>query len=124
MGTILRSKREISGLSGIRAAYTEAFYDDTDVIKAAMDNPMLDGLSAIRNVIVHKAGRVDEEYLSRTKKLDLPKVTLGEILPLDGEFVARLLASAIASSTALIEAVDNWLDQHKSPIQEPHDGEQ
>jgi hypothetical protein len=115
MGTILRGKYPMSGLSEIRDAYTHAFVVDADATIAAINDPVLDKLSAVRNLIVHKAGRVDQEYLERTKRFDdLPTAMLGIDLPIDSQFVADLLRSSTAVSFALLRSVDEWIDQHKN----------
>ena len=121
MGTILRGKYPMSGLSEIRDAYTHAFVVDADATIAAINDPVLDKLSAVRNLIVHKAGRVDQEYLERTKRFDdLPTAMLGIDLPIDSQFVADLLRSSTAVSFALLRSVDEWIDQHKNmTTQEP-----
>lgn len=114
MGTILRSKYPMSGLSEIRHAYNHAFDADAHAIISAIDDSALKKLSAVRNVIVHKAGKVDQEYLDRTENIgDLPAVTLGQSLPLNGQFVADLLRSATAACVMLLKSVDEWIDTHK-----------
>jgi hypothetical protein len=129
MGTILRGKYEMSGLSDIRLAFAHAFVVDSDTIIAAINDPVLGKLSAVRNLIVHKAGQVDQEYLERTKNFgDLPPGMLGRSLPIDGQFVADLLRLSTAVSFTLLKSVDEWIDQHKNATtqapsgQESHDG--
>ena len=115
MGTILRGKYEMSGLSEIRRAYAHAFVVDADAIIAAINDPVLEKLSAVRNLIVHKAGIVDQEYLERTKHFgDLPPAMLLIHLPIDGQFVSGLLRSSTAVSFTLLKSVDEWIDQHKN----------
>ncbi len=115
MGTILRGKYEMSGLSEIQYAYAHAFTVEADAILAVINDPALEKLSAVRNLIVHKAGKVDQEYLDRTRNFsNLPAATIGLPLSIDGQFVTDLLRSAAAACFTLLKSVDDWIDQHKN----------
>jgi hypothetical protein len=116
MGTILRGKYGgLHALSDIKNAYRHAFADDADAIMAAVNHPAIGKLNAVRNLIVHKAGKVDQAYVDRTKNFDgLPIATLGEALPIDGQFVADLLGSTTSICFALLKSVDEWIERHKN----------
>jgi hypothetical protein len=115
MGTILRRRYEFSRLSSIREAYSLAFDSDSTQVDAALKDDSLDTLSTVRNLLVHKAAIVDEDYLYRAKGLKgLPNGKLGKLLLLDGETVVKLVKPALAQGARLLEAVDGWLHKHKS----------
>jgi hypothetical protein len=121
MGTILRGRFEFGRLEGIREAYASAFHKNCGQIDAALGDDALDVLSAVRNVIVHKAGIADAEYLKRTKYLKLPvgKAGIGALVPLDGQVVVHLIAPAIASASKLLGAVDDWISHAEASTPAP-----
>jgi hypothetical protein len=110
MGTILHGRFEFSSLDGIREAYASAFDKGAAEIDRAITDKSLDALSAVRNVIVHRDGQADDEYIKKTKFLGtIPKAVAGQHLLFDGEIVVRLLKPAIAAANQLLIGVDNWL---------------
>jgi hypothetical protein len=115
MGTILRNRYEFSRLSQIREAYAAAFDKDHNQIDATLKDNALDALSVVRNVLVHKAGKPDDEYLRRAKNLkNVPTHTvLAGNLSLDGEIVVGLIKPALVQASQLLRAVDEWLHKHK-----------
>jgi hypothetical protein len=116
MGTILRSRYEFSRLSTIREAYSAAFDTNTAQVDAALKDDSLDALSVVRNVLVHKAAIIDQEYARRAQGLkSLPKVEIGKLLLLDGEIVVSLIKPALIQASRLLGAVDEWLHKHKKP---------
>lgn len=115
MGSILKEDRRVNfvKLEGIREAYARAFFKDSDTIDRALNNPALDALSLVRNVLIHRAGVVDSEYVARSQKFVLaPNAKLGEILNLDGIIVSDLIRGSIMASSDLVIAVDKWIGQH------------
>jgi len=115
MGTIHveSGKVNFNSLSGIREAYAQAFSKDYDAIDDALANENLDVVSQVRHVIVHSAGKTDEEYLTKTTSLvSAPKATKGELLLLDGQIVGTQLAEMLECGTKLVAAVDKWLSEH------------
>lgn len=102
--------------SAVRDCYKTAFPMDNASIKAALDHEAIDALALLRNVLVHKGGRADKEFLNEAKKLSLlaPFYTLREAEPvnLDGEIVLSIVDPAMFASHALIVAVDEWLTTH------------
>ena len=74
---------------------------------------MFERLSALRNLIVHRSGIADDEYIQRTQEtIGLPDLPRGEKLRLDGAMIEELLSGATNQARALILAVDQWLDDH------------
>jgi hypothetical protein len=114
MGTIFRRQRrfEFTRLSGIREAYSCAFSEKSSKIDAALASKSLDALSAVRNVLVHKAGLADAEYVRLSSSFDVPKTELGSPVLLDGEVVAKLVKGAVTSANSLLIAVDDWTRQN------------
>lgn len=113
MGTILRQQCDFSRLSGIRRAYASAFSEDASSIDGVLRDMALDALSAVRNLLVHKAGVIDSEYYRRAKGTKAPTANVGTQLSLDGEIVVGLIKPVINCGADLIMAVDTWLNKHK-----------
>jgi hypothetical protein len=112
MGTILKSKYGFDKLDSIRDAYSEAFGDKA--INAIIEDKTLTALSLVRNLIVHKGGVVDDDYLKR--KNDLPPSAIadfGKSLPMDGELTGALISRPIILGIELIMAVDNWISSQE-----------
>jgi hypothetical protein len=114
MVTIFRLQRrfEFTRLSSIREAYSCAFSAKSGKLDAALGNKSLDCLSAVRNLIVHKAGIADIEYQKHSLYLNIPKLAIGKPILLDGKIVSNLIRQAIGSTKSLSIAVDDWLEQH------------
>jgi hypothetical protein len=113
MGTVLRGRYEFSRLSKIRDAYFAAFDRESGQIEAAIMHESWDALSALRNLIVHKASVIDDEYLRRAKDLKIPQGLKGHDIILDGEIAVGIIKPAFGSAVRLITGVDHWLDKHK-----------
>jgi hypothetical protein len=110
MGRVLRDRMDFARLNGIREAYSLAFSGDSTELDQALSNDSLDALSSLRNLLAHRAGRVDDEYLNIAPKI--PSCLLakkGENLQLDGEIVARLAVPVLECGWSLIGAVDRWI---------------
>lgn len=114
MGSIFREQRrfEFTRLSTIREAYASAFCEKSGRIDKALGNKALDELSAVRNVMVHRAGLADPEYMGRSRSLDIPKSELGKPILFDGENVSKLIGNAIGASKNLMIAVEDWITQN------------
>jgi hypothetical protein len=113
MGTILRTKYNFTSLAGIREAYGAAFNKGFEDIDKIIMNDALDRLSALRNVMVHKAAVIDNEYLKKVKAFPtLPSSTLGGTLTLDGKIVSDLIHEVVLRSTELLSGVDKWISTH------------
>lgn len=117
MGTALRDDEpprfNFSVLGGIRDAYEAAFFEDYEAVQEALWDRSLDALHAVRNVIVHRAGVIDEKFVSRVKSIPLLTGQRPEDkLDLNGGLVARLVGPAFSAVVMLIRSVDNWLAGH------------
>jgi hypothetical protein len=104
MGSVLRVTQSFDRLDGIREAYSVAFHKNSVAVDAALGDKSLDALSSVRNLIVHRAGQVDREYLDGTKGLPTcPQGVLGSKIALDGELVARLV----------VPVLETWLESRR-----------
>ena len=109
MGSVLRGRFGFSTLDGIREAYSSAFDRNYTDIDAALSNDALDALSAVRNVIVHRAAIADAEYARRAKYLPLPFRKEGIPIILEGKITVGLIKPAVVCAANLIGAVDDWI---------------
>jgi hypothetical protein len=110
MGSILRATQRFDHLAGMREAYGLAFHKNFAAIQVALQNEALDGLNAVRNLIVHRNGVVDSTYEKRAKHLKIPKAAVGESIALDAKaLVYDLLAPLLVCSLDLLTAADDWV---------------
>jgi hypothetical protein len=114
MGTIFvrQGRYEFTQLPSIRTAYAESFSKDHAWIDRVLGDKSLDALTSVRNLLVHKGGRADDEYVRRSNGLNIPKLTAGETIQLDGEIVVGLIKPAINCGAELIRAVDAWIEKN------------
>jgi hypothetical protein len=114
MGSLLKSRFSFTVLDGIREAYAKAF--DEGPITAVLDDTCLEALAILRNVLEHKAGQADEEYVRRAGNISgLPAAVLGGRLQLNGEVVRSVVQSSIWKARDLIVNVDSWIVAHSPP---------
>lgn len=104
LGDVLKPKFNFTSVSGIQKAYASAFgkSQDLDSILGQRD---LVTLEAMRHLIVHRSAIVDEEFRRRTRA----PTPVGELLPLDGTTVYRLVNSTVEAGCCLVRFVDNCL---------------
>jgi hypothetical protein len=113
LGTLLREKFNFTRFDGIREAYSSAFSEEFEAMDKALSNTALDAVHIARNVLVHSAGKVDKEYVSRAKANSLlPVLKQGEMFPLNGNITHSLIKPAVAATVDLISAVDSWVVKH------------
>jgi hypothetical protein len=120
MGTLLKSKIEFTRLSSIRRAYSLAFDQEkldanmVNSIDSALADGALDALSAVRNLIMHNAGKADGKYDERRKAASdagilIPALSVGQRLQLDGEIVKSLTTPVVECCMKIITSVDAWI---------------
>jgi len=115
MGSILRGRFEFTRLESTREAYASAFEKNSAQIDKALSDISLDTLNAVRNLIVHKDGVADAEYLKKGKFLrSLPPAKIGDHISLDGAVVVQLVKPALTAANLLLIAVDDWLAKSQS----------
>ncbi|QDU18885.1 hypothetical protein ETAA1_07810 [Urbifossiella limnaea] len=113
MGTILRAKLSFDSLVRVRDAYRRAFYDDYRDVDAAINDDAIDKLFLVRNLIVHKAGIVDEMFARRTRSVpEFAGLEIDKPFPRDESKAIALIDPVIRSSVRLISAVDDWIANH------------
>ncbi len=116
MGTILKDKKKdvsFRALADIQDAYSVAFSKQGSAIVDILKRPRLRCAAAVRNLLVHKRGIVDQEFLKQTAGIpDLPAVTIGDNFPLSGKISAQLVDSCRHSAIALVLAVHAWIVGH------------
>lgn len=120
MGTILKNRFKSRLLREIRDAYASAFHVDYKKIDASLNSRDLDALEAMRNVLVHRAGLVDDMFVRRVENIPhLSGFKEGDPLLVDGALVASTVNSVVSSCIDLIKAVDEWLVNHAEPAPRP-----
>ena len=96
-GTLLKAKCDFTSVQGINRAFGVVFKDQKTVpqLKNVSD---LRQLEFLRQLIVHRAGVVDEEYLQASKKI----IPVGSRLELSVEEVAAAANLVVAEGIALL----------------------
>jgi hypothetical protein len=115
MGDILGERFNFGILDSIRRAYLQAF-GDSGAIATIVSNPDLDSLHAVRNLLVHRGGIVDEFFLSRVDKdPKLKSLQTDTVLAVDGPLALRLMRCADSCSADLFKSVSKWLTDNPDP---------
>jgi hypothetical protein len=110
MGTALKPKYNFSKLHRAREAYWRAFSKNRTDVCSAISDRSLDDLNAVRNVIVHRAGFADAEFVAkRPKRPPFHAVQIGDRIPIDGPTVESLIKPAMETSIRLLRSVDQWI---------------
>ncbi len=116
MGTIYRkydTRFTFQSIWGIRDAYVFAFFEDCDEILTAINDPSLTALSKVRNVLVHKAGLVDKEFMEGSGKLPaLSGAVIDKPLIVTGDMYRNIFDPVYDSCVRLFRGVSNWIDRH------------
>jgi hypothetical protein len=116
MGTLLfrEKKVDFQQLKTLRAAYKVAFNDEFEPIFDAESANLL-RLEAVRNLFVHKGGVADDAFLNRVREeVEFQKLKLGNLLHVDGQYIAKQANAVINCGTNLVSAVDKWLADNSS----------
>lgn len=112
MGTLLKSRYDFSRIEKIRLAYKDAFWCDFPDVETMIGMDLY-ALASVRNLLVHKAGIVDEKFRKNTKSIAMLKgAVVGEELFIDGRMVAKFIDETLTSGIALVRAVDDWIAKH------------
>jgi hypothetical protein len=115
MGDVLRRRFKFTTLKGIREAYSVAFSEKekharTHAIDEALADKALDALNLVRNLIVHRAGVADRDYVNSTRGNSVaPQLQPGETLGLDAKELRNLIEPVTARCAELVHAVDRWV---------------
>ncbi|MGD9644171.1 MAG: hypothetical protein AB7U73_00565 [Pirellulales bacterium] len=109
LGTFLADSDAVTfdSLKSLKESYSIIH---SDVIKKKiLPDPAIGALSLVRNVIAHKAGIADDEYLRRHRAVGAPFRKLNRKLPITGKAVHELIAPVLAKAIELIDATDKWI---------------
>jgi hypothetical protein len=111
-GSFLKDNDAISfqKFRSIRFWYKTAFGKEIERFFRETEGGYLRALSAVRNVILHKAGIADATYKNEEEKFpELNSVEENKPICLDGEIVRKLRNGAIAAGVELILYIDDAL---------------
>jgi hypothetical protein len=112
MGTVLKETFPFHKLSGMRQAYSSSFESRHQEIDRILSDKALDKLNAVRNLLLHQGGIVDEDkFLKVIQKIpwSILGAEIGKPLPIDGEMVRDLISPVLQLGVDLILAVDEWV---------------
>ncbi len=112
IGSFLRETRRVSfqTLGDIKVAYSMAFGPEAIALFSKIDGGFIEALCACRNVLAHKAGRADSDFLSKVERFpEFSKCKLHETVFLDGELVSKMRNSAVVLALAVVSHVDKIL---------------
>ena len=115
LGTLLKSKFDFTGVSGIRKAYGAAFGNKLPLDKVLGDEN-LSGLEAVRHAIVHRAGIADELYLKRTHST----IALGTRIEVDDKMKEVFVSASVNAGCSLLEHIDKYLMTNTEPAPLEH----
>lgn len=102
-----------------RESYRKVFNDAG--INAILNDPIIDALALVRNVLVHANGLADERFLSVKEnaypvnpilKQHFPNMILGAKVSLNGEIVRAIMEPCLIKGSDLAVEVDNWLERN------------
>ena len=110
LGTVLMNKFDFTSVSGIYEAYDCAF-PKSESIREALRSEKLGEVEATRNVIVHNAGIIDDDFCKRTSTNVAEK---GNKLRLDNRKVCEYGDVVIDVAVAVMLAVNSNLAYIKS----------
>lgn len=102
-----------------RKAYEKAFTTDYVAIRSHASSVFFDALSLLRNVIVHRASKADDQFLVSAKNIvelsQFHGLNVGDAVEPNGETVRSVVNGSLASSFNLIKSVNDWLRAHGVP---------
>lgn len=110
LGSALSYKFDFTSVNGIKEAYLRTFPKSTN-IRDALDNKTIIALEAARNVVVHNAGIIDEEFC---KKTNANKSEVGERLQLNSRELSEYGNSAMNVGLRVMTAVSSIVSYAKS----------
>lgn len=102
-----------------RKAYDKAFTNDYVAIRSHADSIFFDALSLLRNVIVHRASKADDQFLDAARDIAVLSqfhgLNPGDVVEPHGETVRVVVNGSLSSSFDLVQSVDKWLKAHVVP---------
>ncbi len=114
MGTILREcgKVGFQTLDDIKISYIGSFPDSCDAGKRDFwGDKSLQAMCALRNVIVHRAGKIDKEFINnRGTHPSVSSLQIGDAYNPKGKDIQTIFKEFTRFCTSLIRSVDEWLE--------------
>lgn len=102
-----------------RKAYRKAFTNDYVAIRSHAGSIFFDALSLLRNVIVHRASKADDQFLVAARDIAVLSqfhgLNPGDAVEPNGETVRVVVNGSLASSFDLVNSVGEWLRAHGVP---------
>jgi hypothetical protein len=103
-------------LESIRATY-RGLLPTSENINTILSDSEIRKLNLVRNIVVHKGGIVDQEFLDQAEKIAWHvSDPLYKLIHIDGARVKELVNPAIRAGEDLIRAVDKWLAAKKPAL--------
>ena len=127
MGDILKERNRVSleSLNSTQKTYAITFLELASANRGGLqeskklttifeqNNKDVGALEAIRNLIAHRGGIVDQKFLDLARKYSMDvRAQVGDALNISGEVVEKYSKAAIDLSIALLQFVDGWLHTH------------
>lgn len=121
VGTILKRNDNIGfrSIYDIRASYHRAFDRQNKTIDDILDDPGLQYAAAVRNLLVHKRGVVDTEFIEQISGINgVPELEPKDVFQLTGTICRELADSCRLCAVWLVNAVHSWIIGHpeSSPL--------
>ena len=104
LGVVLEHRFDFTSVSGIEKAYCTLF-GRTEKLREMFSDPRPAKVEAMRHVIVHRAGYVDERYVTRCGQ----PIKLGEKLLIGGPEFTNLAERSVELGCELIQHIDDFL---------------
>jgi hypothetical protein len=113
------SKFHFRKRDNFRDAYDFAFSSD-EHINAADCHEDINALAAVRHLLVHKSGYVDQSFIDELPTAPLLKrfgaIEKGKLLLFDGLVVCQIIDATVNQGYNLLRAVDAWLSRQLATI--------
>jgi hypothetical protein len=112
LGTVARQQQQwgFQKLNNIISAYGLVFGRDQSLMGILQDD-RLRVVSAIRNVIVHKAGKADQQFIDQVgSDPDLRELDKGDPVPITNDRATKLLEAVCENGQKLLIFASDWLD--------------
>jgi len=110
LGTLLREQFDFGRRELLEKAYRKVFYKNESEIDAIFADDKLNWVAALRNIIVHDAGKATQLFEKLVALHPyLKNFPAPNFVPLDGVLVLEMVNIVIAKGKALLDFVDDWI---------------
>jgi len=129
IGTVVHNEKrkfDFTSTGGIRNAYLRTFAhrrkDGGIVTRPEVKGwfpehwyQELSMLEAIRHVLVHRGGSIDDAFRYRAKEHpEFSKLNLGDTFPVTGPMIRQYSTASFLCASKLLDGVDDWLSRNPS----------